>query len=274
MLARTTTNCLILLQNEPDWMLQFRLKAYRQWLTMEEPKWSDNTYTPINYQKISYYSEPKFKEKKMSLDEVDPELLRTFDKLGIPLNEQKRLSNVAVDAVFDSVSIATTFRADLMKAGVIFCSISEAVKEYPELVKKHMGSVVSGDAHGLHGGWRAHASMHAWPLLRRDRAANAALLLCSPLYRCLWETTTSRLSTRRCSPTAPLCTSPRASGPPWSCQRTSGSTRQRQGRQDRRLHFTPRCFHLLLVFPSAQSLQCFRLNNWSHFSSGCRSRCL
>ena len=177
MLARTTTNCLILLQNEPDWMLQFRLKAYRQWLTMEEPKWSDNTYTPINYQKISYYSEPKFKEKKMSLDEVDPELLRTFDKLGIPLNEQKRLSNVAVDAVFDSVSIATTFRADLMKAGVIFCSISEAVKEYPELVKKHMGSVVSGDAHGLHGGLRAHASMHglhAWPLLRRDRAANAA----------------------------------------------------------------------------------------------------
>ena len=132
-----------LLQNEPDWMLQFRLKAYRQWLTMEEPKWSDNTYPTFNYQGISYYSEPKLKEKKQSLDEVDPELLRTFDKLGIPLNEQKRLSNVAVDAVFDSVSIATTFRADLAKAGVIFCSISEAIKEYPELVKKHMGSVVS-----------------------------------------------------------------------------------------------------------------------------------
>ena len=130
-------------QNEPDWMLQFRLKAYRQWLTMEEPKWSDNTYPTFNYQGISYYSEPKFKEKKQSLDEVDPELLRTFDKLGIPLNEQKRLSNVAVDAVFDSVSIATTFRADLAKAGVIFCSISEAIKEYPELIKKHMGSVVS-----------------------------------------------------------------------------------------------------------------------------------
>ena len=133
-------------QDEPDWMLQFRLRAYRQWLTMEEPKWSDNTYPTIDYQRVSYYSEPKIKEKKQSLDEVDPELLRTFDKLGIPLNEQKRLSNVAVDAVFDSVSIATTFRADLAKAGVIFCSISEAVKEYPDLVKKYMGSVVRGES--------------------------------------------------------------------------------------------------------------------------------
>ena len=129
-------------KDEPEWMLDFRLRAFRKWLTMTEPDWSDNQYPPIDYQALSYYSEPKQKEKKQSLDEVDPELLRTFDKLGIPLNEQKRLSNVAVDAVFDSVSIATTFRAELAKAGVIFCSISEAVKEYPDLVRKHLGSVV------------------------------------------------------------------------------------------------------------------------------------
>ena len=120
-----------------------RLKAYRKWLTMEEPRWSDNRYAPINYQDVSYYSAPRAVEKKSSLDEVDPELLATFDKLGIPLNEQKRLANVAVDAVFDSVSIATTFREELAKAGVIFCSISEAVREYPDLVRKYMGSVVS-----------------------------------------------------------------------------------------------------------------------------------
>ncbi|GMH43856.1 hypothetical protein BSKO_11790 [Bryopsis sp. KO-2023] len=129
-------------KNEPEWMLDFRLKAYRRWLTMEEPKWSDNKYPKFDYQGISYYSEPKEVAKKQSLDEVDPELLATFDKLGIPLNEQKRLANVAVDAVFDSVSIATTFREELSKHGVIFCSISEAVKEYPDLVRKHMGSVV------------------------------------------------------------------------------------------------------------------------------------
>lgn len=130
-------------KKEPEWMLEFRLKAFRKWLTMEEPAWSDNRYPIINFQDISYYSEPKMKEKKQSLDEVDPELLKTFDKLGIPLNEQKRLANVAVDAVFDSVSIATTFREELAKAGVIFCSISEAVREYPDLVRKYMGSVVS-----------------------------------------------------------------------------------------------------------------------------------
>eukprot|EP00955_Chlamydomonas_euryale_P033077 347073-Chlamydomonas_euryale.AAC.3 len=130
-------------KKEPEWMLEFRLKAYRRWLQMEVPVWSDNTYPKFDYQDISYYSEPKIKEQKKSLDEVDPELLRTFDKLGIPLNEQKRLSNVAVDAVFDSVSIATTFRADLMKHGVIFMSISEAAHQYPELVRKYMGSVVS-----------------------------------------------------------------------------------------------------------------------------------
>lgn len=129
-------------KDEPEWLLDFRLRAFRKWQTMETPEWSDNQYPPINYQSLSYYSEPKQKEKKASLDEVDPELLRTFDKLGIPLNEQKRLSNVAVDAVFDSVSIATTFREELGKAGVVFCSMSEAVKEYPDLVREHMGSVV------------------------------------------------------------------------------------------------------------------------------------
>lgn len=129
-------------KGEPEWMLDFRLKAFARWRQMPEPEWSDNTYPPIDYQALSYYSEPKFKEKKKSLDEVDPELLRTFDKLGIPLNEQKRLANVAVDAVFDSVSIATTFREELAKAGVVFCSISEAVKEYPDLVRKYLGSVV------------------------------------------------------------------------------------------------------------------------------------
>jgi hypothetical protein len=136
---------------EPEWMLEFRLKAFRKWLTMEPPAWSDNEHPAIDFQDLSYYSQPKMKEKKASLDEVDPELLRTFDKLGIPLNEQKRLANVAVDAVFDSVSIATTFREELAKAGVIFCSISEAVKEYPDLVKKYLGSVVRGAC----GGWRA-----------------------------------------------------------------------------------------------------------------------
>jgi Fe-S cluster assembly protein SufB len=133
-------------KKEPEWMLEFRLKAFKKWLTMKEPEWSDNRYPKIDYQNYSYYSEPKMKEKKLSLDEVDPELLATFDRLGIPLNEQKRLTNVAVDAVFDSVSIATTFRADLLKAGVIFCSISEAVREYPELIRKHLGSVVRGSA--------------------------------------------------------------------------------------------------------------------------------
>jgi len=110
---------------------------------MSEPTWSDNEYPPIDYQSISYYAEPKMMEKKNSLDEVDPVLIDTFDKLGIPINEQKRLANVAVDAVFDSVSIATTFKEELLKHGVIFCSIADAVKNYPELVQKYMGSVVS-----------------------------------------------------------------------------------------------------------------------------------
>ncbi len=129
-------------KNEPEFMLDFRLKAYRQWLKMSEPTWPHVSYPPIDYQDITYYSAPKVQEKKASLDEVDPTLLETFEKLGIPLSEQKRLSNVAVDAVFDSVSVATTFRAKLAEDGVIFCSISEALKDYPDLVQKYLGSVV------------------------------------------------------------------------------------------------------------------------------------
>jgi Fe-S cluster assembly protein SufB len=134
-------------KNEPEFMLEFRLKAYRQWSKMTEPTWPHVNYPKINYQDIIYYSAPKQQKAKLgSLDEVDPVLLETFEKLGIPLSEQKRLTNVAVDAVFDSVSVATTFREQLAKEGIIFCSISEAVKEYPELVQKYLGSVVpTGD---------------------------------------------------------------------------------------------------------------------------------
>jgi Fe-S cluster assembly protein SufB len=127
---------------EPEWLLEWRLKAYRLWLGMKEPTWQNVKYDPINYQDIVYYSAPKKKKALNSLDEVDPEVKRTFDKLGIPLEEQKLLAGVAVDAVFDSVSVATTFREKLAKLGIIFMSFSEAVKEHPELVKKYLGSVV------------------------------------------------------------------------------------------------------------------------------------
>jgi Fe-S cluster assembly protein SufB len=129
-------------KSEPEFMLEWRLKAYRRWLTMTEPTWQNVTYPPIDYQDIVYYSAPKPKKNLESLDEVDPELLRTFEKLGISLEEQKRLSGVAVDAVFDSVSVATTFKDKLAEAGVIFCPFSEAVQEHPDLVKKYLGSVV------------------------------------------------------------------------------------------------------------------------------------
>ncbi len=129
-------------KNEPEFLLNFRLKALKQWQKMQEPEWANLNYPSINYQDIIYYSAPKDIEKKSSLEEVDPEILETFNKLGIPLNEQKRLSNVAVDAVFDSVSIATTFKDKLSKEGVIFCSISEAVQKYPDLVEKYLGKVV------------------------------------------------------------------------------------------------------------------------------------
>ncbi|HTP29925.1 MAG TPA: Fe-S cluster assembly protein SufB [Anaeromyxobacteraceae bacterium] len=128
-------------KGEPDWMLDWRLKAYRHWLGMLEPKWSNVRYPPIDYQDIVYYSAPK-KKKLSSMDEVDPELKKAFSKLGIPLAEQQRLSGVAVDAVFDSVSVATTFKDKLAEKGIIFCSFSEAVKEHPDLVQKYLGSVV------------------------------------------------------------------------------------------------------------------------------------
>jgi Fe-S cluster assembly protein SufB len=133
-------------KNEPEFMLEWRLKAYRHWEKLEksqaEPKWANIKYGPIDYQNIVYYSAPKQKPNLTSLDELDPEILRTYEKLGIPLAEQKMLAGVAVDAVFDSVSVATTFKAKLAEAGVIFCSFSDAVKEHPDLVKKYLGTVV------------------------------------------------------------------------------------------------------------------------------------
>jgi len=130
------------IKDEPEYMLEYRLKAYDTWLKMTEPNWAFLDYKKIDFQNISYYSAPKNLPKLDSLDEVDPEILKTYEKLGIPLTEQKRMQGVAVDAVFDSVSIATTFKKELAEAGVIFCSISEAVKDYPELIKKYLGSVV------------------------------------------------------------------------------------------------------------------------------------
>lgn len=130
-------------KDEPDFMLDFRLKAFKQWQKMVEPSWAHVTYPKIDYQNIIYYAAPKQKKEKLNnLDEVDPELIETFNKLGISLSEQKRLSNVAVDVIFDSVSIVTTFKEKLSESGVIFCSISEALKLYPELVKKYLGSVI------------------------------------------------------------------------------------------------------------------------------------
>ncbi|MBP3403120.1 MAG: Fe-S cluster assembly protein SufB [Alphaproteobacteria bacterium] len=129
-------------KNEPEWLLDFRLKAYRHWLTMKEPTWAKVSYPPIDYQDIYYYAAPKTSEGPKSLDEVDPELLKTYDKLGVPLREREILAGVAVDAVFDSVSVATTFRDKLARQGIIFCSISEAVQNHPDLVQKYLGSVV------------------------------------------------------------------------------------------------------------------------------------
>jgi len=127
---------------EPEWMLEWRLKAYAHWLGLQEPDWAKVRHPPIDFQSISYFSAPRKKDGPKSLDEVDPELLRTYERLGIPIEEQKALAGVAVDAVFDSVSVATTFRETLAEAGVIFCSISEAVREHPELVRQYLGSVV------------------------------------------------------------------------------------------------------------------------------------
>ncbi|HEY0099867.1 MAG TPA: Fe-S cluster assembly protein SufB [Pyrinomonadaceae bacterium] len=142
-LSEDTIRLISAKKNEPEFMLEFRLKAYRHWLKMEEPKhWPNITYPSVDYQDIIYYSAPKQKAVKASMDEVDPELIRTFEKLGIPLTEQKQLAGVAVDAVFDSVSVATTYKEKLKKHGVIFCSFSEAVLEYPDIIKKYLGTVV------------------------------------------------------------------------------------------------------------------------------------
>jgi len=133
-------------KNEPEWLLAFRLKSYQRWLKMEEPTWSNVHYPKIDLQAISYYAAPKQKPKLKSMDEVDPELLRTFEKLGVPLHERMALAGVAVDVIFDSVSVATTYKDKLAKIGIIFCSMSEAVNEHPELVQKYLGTVVpTGD---------------------------------------------------------------------------------------------------------------------------------
>jgi Fe-S cluster assembly protein SufB len=129
-------------KHEPEWLLDWRLKAYRHWLTMKEPEWANVTYGPIDYQSIVYYSAPKQKKGPKSLEEVDPKLLETYEKLGVPLHERAKLAGVAVDAVFDSVSVATTFRAKLEEKGIIFCSFSEAVQKHPDLVRRWLGSVV------------------------------------------------------------------------------------------------------------------------------------
>lgn len=129
-------------KNEPEWLLTFRLEAYQRWLNMVEPAWQNVKYPKINFQNISYYSAPKPKKKLASMDEVDPELLRTFEKLGIPMHERAALAGVAVDVIFDSVSVATTYKEKLAEVGIIFCSISEAVQRYPELIRQYLGTVV------------------------------------------------------------------------------------------------------------------------------------
>ena len=140
-LSEDTIRLISAKKQEPEWLLEFRLKAYRHWLTMAEPKWPNVKYPKIDFQDIIYYSAPK-PRKLASMDEVDPELLRTFEKLGVPMNERAALAGVAVDVIFDSVSVATTYKQKLAEVGIIFCSISEAVREHPDLVRKHLGTVV------------------------------------------------------------------------------------------------------------------------------------
>ncbi|MBN1638239.1 MAG: Fe-S cluster assembly protein SufB [Ignavibacteriales bacterium] len=141
-LDENTVRLLSQKKGEPEWMTEWRLKAFHAWLKMKEPRWANLKIPPYDYQDLRYYSAPVKKEKLESLSQVDPELLKTFEKLGVPIQEQKRLAGVAVDAVFDSVSVATTFRESLAEKGIIFCPISEAIKEYPDLIKKYLGSVV------------------------------------------------------------------------------------------------------------------------------------
>ncbi|HUX63812.1 Fe-S cluster assembly protein SufB [Sulfuricella sp.] len=141
-LSEDTIRMISAKKNEPEWLLEFRLKAYQAWLKMEEPKWPNVNYPKIDFQAISYYAAPKKKKQLKSMDEVDPELLRTFEKLGVPMHERAALAGVAVDVIFDSVSVATTYKHKLAEVGVIFCSMSEAVHAYPELVQKYLGTVV------------------------------------------------------------------------------------------------------------------------------------
>ena len=141
-LSEDTIRMISAKKNEPEWLLEFRLQAFRHWQTMTEPAWPNVHYPKIDFQDIIYYAAPKQKKKLASMDEVDPELLRTFEKLGVPMHEQKALAGVAVDVIFDSVSVTTTYKKKLAEVGVIFCSFSEAVHEHPELVKKYLGSVV------------------------------------------------------------------------------------------------------------------------------------
>ncbi len=141
-LTEDVVRAISLRKREPEWLLEWRLKAFRRWLAMHEPHWSNVTYTPVDYQGISYYSAPRTAKPLGSLDEMDPKIRETYNKLGIPLNEQKLLAGVAVDAVFDSVSVGTTYKEELRKHGIIFCSFGEAVQEHPELVRRYLGSVV------------------------------------------------------------------------------------------------------------------------------------
>ena len=141
-LNEDTIRLISIKKNEPPWLLELRLEAFRQWLQMEEPKWPNVHYPKIDFQAISYYSAPKAKPRLSSMDEVDPELLRTFEKLGVPMNERAKLAGVAVDVIFDSVSVATTYKETLAEVGIIFCSISEAVQKHPDLVRKYLGTVV------------------------------------------------------------------------------------------------------------------------------------
>ncbi|MBC7420893.1 MAG: Fe-S cluster assembly protein SufB [Bdellovibrio sp.] len=141
-LSEDIVRMISLKKNEPEWMLDYRLKSYRHWLTLTEPTWAHVSYPKIDFQALTYYAAPKEKKEKTSMDEIDPELVKTFERLGIPLSEQKRISGVAVDVVFDSVSIATTHHQELDEVGVIFCSISEALTKHPDLVKKHLGTVI------------------------------------------------------------------------------------------------------------------------------------
>ncbi|PTN11676.1 Fe-S cluster assembly protein SufB [Nitrosomonas aestuarii] len=141
-LSEETIHLISAKKNEPEWLLDFRLRAYQKWLTMSEPDWQNVHYPKIDFQSISYYAAPKPKEKLSSMDEVDPELIRTFEKLGVPMHERAALAGVAVDVVFDSVSVATTYKEKLAEVGIIFCSISEAVQKHPELIKQYLGTVV------------------------------------------------------------------------------------------------------------------------------------